>query len=126
MKEWKDAYMEEVISINKNKIWIRVDKPSHINVIGLKWVFKIKKDADGTINKINARLVVKEYLQEHVQGRVHGVEHIATSVQGADILTKALARIKFKEMRELIRVQDLSNESLKLKGENVGDKLRHH
>ena len=72
-------------------------------------MFKIKKDADGTINKFKSQLVVKRYLQEHVQGRVHGVEHIAGSEQGADILTKALARIKFKEMRELIRVQDLSN-----------------
>ena len=56
---------------------------------------------------------------------MHGVEHIQGNVQGANILTKALARIKFKEMRELIRVQDLSNGSLKLKGENVGDKIQH-
>ena len=60
-----------------------------------------------------------------MQGRVHGVEHIAGSVQGADILTKVLARIKFKEMRVLIQVQDPSNGSLKLKGENVGDTLQH-
>ena len=58
-----------------------------------------------------------------MQGRVHGVEHIAGSEQGADILTKALARIKFKEMRELIRVQDLSNGNLKIKEENVRNKL---
>ena len=40
--------------------------------------------------------------------------------QRADILTKALGRIKFKEMRELVGVQDIVN--FKFKGENVGDK----
>ncbi|KAL0652002.1 hypothetical protein Bca4012_094693 [Brassica carinata] len=50
LKEWRDACKEEIVSINKNKIWFQVDKPIHIKVIGLKWVFKIKKDADGTID----------------------------------------------------------------------------
>ena len=36
--------------------------------------------------------------------------------------SEALGRIKFKEMRSLIGVQDLKNEEFKLKGENV-DKL---
>ena len=36
LKEWRDACKEEIISINKNKIWIRVDKPSHIKVTGHK------------------------------------------------------------------------------------------
>ena len=49
------------------------------------------------------------FIQECVKKEQIVVEHIAGSEQGADILTKALARIKFKEMRELIRVQDLSN-----------------
>ena len=56
MKEWRVAWKEEIISINKNKIWIQVDKPSNIKVISLKWVFKIKKDVDGTINKFKSRL----------------------------------------------------------------------
>ena len=63
------------------------------------------------------------FIQECVEKKHIDVEHIAGSEQGTYNLTKTLARIKFKEMRELIRVQDLSNESLKFKGENVGDKL---
>lgn len=41
------------------------------------------------------------------------------SEQKADILTKSLGRIKFKEMRDLIVVQDVSESKFKLKGENV-------
>lgn len=56
--------MEEIVSINKNKTWVLVEKPSHIKVIGPKWVFKIKKNADETINKYTLLLVAKGYLQE--------------------------------------------------------------
>ena len=33
--------------------------------IGLKWVFKIKRSADGSISKYKARLVAKGYVQRH-------------------------------------------------------------
>ena len=48
------------------------------------------------------------------------VEHVPGTEQKADILTKALGRIKFCEMRSLIGVQDISKWSFKLKGDNVG------
>ena len=51
------------------------------------------------------------------------VEHIAGSLQKADTLTKALGRLKFKEMRELVGVQDLKDSDFKFKGEKVRDKL---
>lgn len=41
------------------------------------------------------------------------------SEQKADILIKSLGRIKFKEMRDLIGVQDVSESKFKLKGEKV-------
>ena len=48
------------------------------------------------------------------------VEHISGHKQKADILTKALGRIKFKEMRDFIGVQDVDTSDSKLKRENVG------
>ena len=41
-----------------------MNKPMGVKPIGLKWVFKLKKNADGTINKYKARLVAKGYVQQ--------------------------------------------------------------
>ena len=57
------------------------------------------------------------FIREYVEKEHIDFKHIAGSEQGADILTKALARIKFKEMRELIRVQDLIN------GRNLSERM---
>ena len=51
------------------------------------------------------------------------VEHVPGNEQKADILTKALGRMKFKEMRDLMGVQEVKRSDLKLKGEIVGVSL---
>ena len=43
--------------------------------------------------------------------------------QRSDILTKALTRIRFKEMKEFIGVQVVCEDEVKFKGENVGLRL---
>lgn len=63
-KRWKDACVHEIDSINKNETWILVEKPPGVKVIGLRWVFKIKRNAHGSINKFKSRLVAKGYVQE--------------------------------------------------------------
>lgn len=64
-KVWKDACDEEISSIIKNKTWDLVDLPPGAKAIGLKWIFKIKRNSDGTINKHKSRLVEKGYIQRH-------------------------------------------------------------
>ena len=59
------------------------------------------------------------FIRECVERKLIEVEHVPGSEQKADILTKALGRIKYKEMREMIGVQDLKDMKFKLKGENV-------
>ncbi|XP_010430806.1 PREDICTED: uncharacterized protein LOC104715053 [Camelina sativa] len=56
---------DELASIEKNKTWNLVDLPSGVKPIVLKWVFKIKKNLDGSINKYKARLVAKGYVQQY-------------------------------------------------------------
>ncbi|KAD4586372.1 hypothetical protein E3N88_23973 [Mikania micrantha] len=46
------------------------------------------------------------------------VEHVSGEMQKADILTKALSRVKFAEMRKFIGVEELMKE-VNIKGENV-------
>ena len=52
------------------------------------------------------------------------VEHVPGDKQKADILTKALGRIKFREMRDFIGVQDLEKKDFKLRRENVEISLK--
>jgi len=46
----------------KNKTWTLTELPSGHRPIGLKWVFKLKRNADGEVMKHKARLVAKGYV----------------------------------------------------------------
>jgi Reverse transcriptase (RNA-dependent DNA polymerase) len=63
---WRKAMEEEISSIQENATWRLVDLPENLKPIGLKWVFKLKKDTQGRIIKHKARLVAKGYVQKHV------------------------------------------------------------
>ena len=65
MKVWLDACREEIASIETNQTWVLVDLPAGAKPIGLKWVFKVKRNPDGSVNKYKARLVAKGYVQRH-------------------------------------------------------------
>jgi hypothetical protein len=58
---WRRAMEEEMKAIDDNKTWVVSDLPPKQKAIGLKWVFKVKKDPDGRIVKHKARLVAKGY-----------------------------------------------------------------
>jgi len=64
-QEWKEAMESELKSIEKNQTWELVNLPEGKNVIGLKWIFKTKFLADGSIQKCKARPVVRGYAQQH-------------------------------------------------------------
>jgi hypothetical protein len=55
---------EELGSIRDNNTWKLVDLPNNHKAIGLKWVYKINKDAKEKLVKHKARLVAKGYVQE--------------------------------------------------------------
>ena len=64
IQAWIDAMKAEIESIIKNKTWKLVKKPAGVKPIGLKWIYKIKRNADGTVIKYKARLVAKGYVQQ--------------------------------------------------------------
>jgi hypothetical protein len=61
---WQEAIDEEMKSLRENKTWELVECPKGRNVIGCKFVFKVKKSADGSVERYKARLVAKGYTQE--------------------------------------------------------------
>jgi hypothetical protein len=61
---WRDAMVAEMNSIQSNKTWELSALPAGDKAIGLKWVFKVKKDPQGRIIKHKARLVAEGYAQK--------------------------------------------------------------
>lgn len=64
-QDWKDAMNKEMESIEKNNTWELVKLPVGKRPIGLKWVYKLKRNSDGEVVKYKARLVAKGYVQKH-------------------------------------------------------------
>jgi hypothetical protein len=57
--KWKKAMDDEFGSLQRNDTWHLVPTKSRANVIDCKWVHKIKRKSDGTIDRYKARLVAK-------------------------------------------------------------------
>jgi len=58
--------------IHKNKTWDLVHRPDGNKVIGVKWIYRTKLNADNFINKYKVRLIVKGYAQ------IFGVDYFDT------------------------------------------------
>ena len=106
---WLQELLEEIMNRGAQKAVIRIGNKSAIT-LSKNPVFH------GRSKHIHTRF---HFIRECVEDGLVDVEFVAGRVQKADILTKALGRIKFKEMRDLIGVQDVKDGEFKLKGENV-------
>ncbi|CAI7748765.1 unnamed protein product, partial [Closterium sp. NIES-54] len=62
-EEWKKAMESELKSIEENGTWKLVELPEGRKAITYKWLFKIKSDADGKIERYKSRLEAKGYQQ---------------------------------------------------------------
>jgi len=60
---WKKAMISELESIEENNTWYFCELPRGHKAIGLKWVYKVKKNPEGEIVKYKARIVAKGYAQ---------------------------------------------------------------
>jgi len=52
----------EFTALLQNNTWDLVPAKSNINLVGNKWVYRIKTHANGTVERYKARLVAKGYI----------------------------------------------------------------
>lgn len=62
--KWTQAMESEIKSLNDNDVWDIVPLPSGKRAVGSKWVYKIKRGADGSVERYKARLVAQGFTQQ--------------------------------------------------------------
>ena len=60
---WLAAMQEEYRALMENRTWKLVPRPPGANIVTGKWLFRHKFRADGTLERYNARWVVRGFSQ---------------------------------------------------------------
>ncbi|XP_073112193.1 uncharacterized protein [Elaeis guineensis] len=94
-EKWRNAMHEEILSIEKNDTWELINLFQDHQAIGVKWVYKIKTNARGEIEKYKARLVVKGYKQQY------GIDYDEVFSPVIRMETRCSIHIIFKEATTL-------------------------
>ena len=63
---WRKAMNTEFDALLQNQTWTLIPPSEASNVVGCKWVFRLKRKADGSIDRYKARLVAKGFHQQPV------------------------------------------------------------
>ena len=79
-KQWKEAMRQEYASLIDNSTFTPVTNTNGMNPIGCRWVYKTKRNPNGTI-RYKARLVIKGYEQ------IRGVDFDETYTSVGKLIT---------------------------------------
>ncbi|GJS39366.1 hypothetical protein Tco_0564409 [Tanacetum coccineum] len=94
---WLKRLLSELTSWEEKRITLKVDNISAIALVRNPIFHRRSKHID----------IRYHFIRECVENGHINVEHVSGELQRADILTKALPRLKFVTMRQMLGVQDL-------------------
>ncbi|GJR13681.1 ribonuclease H-like domain, reverse transcriptase, RNA-dependent DNA polymerase [Tanacetum coccineum] len=97
---WLQRLLNSLTNWKEEKVTIRINNKLAITLMKNPVLHGRSKHID----------IRYHFIKECVEKNQIEVEHISGDLQKADILTKALARIKFTEMRELLGVKNLKEQ----------------
>ena len=60
---WRKAMSDEISALKNNNTWTVTNLSYNKSVIGCRWIYKIKRKVDGSIDRYKARPVTKGYTQ---------------------------------------------------------------
>ena len=69
---WKNVVLEEMGALEKNETWDTIPLPERKKNVGCKWVFFVKYNSNGSLERYKARLVAKGFTQ------IYGVDYSET------------------------------------------------
>ena len=88
---WRKAMDDEYNALLRNQTWELV-APTSRKPIGCKWVFRIKRKPDGSVDKYKARLVAKGFSQEYDKDYFDTFSPVTKPVTIHTVLSLALSR----------------------------------
>ena len=89
---WRAAMDKEIQALENNHTWDVTALPPSKSPIGCKWVYKVKFNPDGSVERYKARLVAKGYTQREGLGFLETFSPVAKTVSMRVLIALAAAK----------------------------------
>ena len=63
--KWREAMIEELEALKKNKTWVLTTLPTEKKAVSCKWIYTVKQNPEGKVERYKARLVARGFSQTY-------------------------------------------------------------